>query len=347
MRAGVITGQRQFELIDVPEPVPTNGRAVVEVRLCGICGSDIHAYAEGWNYAPSICGHEWFGEVVAIDPAAAASGITEGAMVMAGLAAGCGRCHYCAIAKPQYCRTASHEYNGNNDDASPNGGFAPLIGVDAFRLAVMPEDLAPPQGALVEPASVAFHAVRQSRMLPGETVVVVGAGPIGQLTAQCARLAGASQVIVVEPDESRRATAVALGADVGLDGGKSTRGAVRELTQGRGADVAFDAAGIPQTLEASVNLVRRGGTVCLVGVTGQPTEVMTNRWITKELTITTSMVFTLEEATAVGRLIGNGRLDATAMHEATITLDQLPATVEAMANRERSELKILVDSSAG
>lgn len=347
MRAGIITGQRQFELVDVPEPTPTNGKAVIEVKLCGICGSDVHAYAEGWQYAPSICGHEWFGEVVALDPVARESGITEGAMVMAGLAAGCGRCHYCTIAQPQYCRTAGREYNGMGDDASPSGGFAPLIGVDAFRLAAMPADLSAAQGALVEPASVAFHAIRQSRMRPGESVVVVGAGPIGQLVAQCARLAGAGQLIVVEPDESRRAKAVTLGADVGLDGGKETRSAIRELTEGRGADVAFDAAGIPQTLEASVNLIRRGGTVCMVGVTGQPTEVMTNRWISKELTVTTSMVFTLEEAAVVGRLIGSGRLDATAMHEGTITLDELPETVEKMANREITALKLLVDSSAG
>ncbi|MGH1489144.1 MAG: zinc-dependent alcohol dehydrogenase [Acidimicrobiales bacterium] len=345
MRAGIITGQRQFELIDVPEPKPLAGRAVIEVKLCGICGSDVHAYAEGWQYAPSVCGHEWFGEVVAVG--ADVESVSLGDMVMAGMAAGCGDCHYCAIGQGQYCRTANREYSGFGEDASPNGGFAPLIGVQARRLAKMPSDLSAAQGALVEPASVAFHAVRQSGMRPGDTVVVVGAGPIGQLAAQCARLAGAGHLVVVEPDDERRAKAVALGADTGLDGGRDTRSAVRELTSGRGADVVFDAAGIPQTLEASVNLVRRGGTVCLVGVTGSPTEVMTNRWVSKELTLKTSMIFTLEEATAVGRMIGNGRLDATALHEGTIGLDELPATIESMANREITALKILVDSSGG
>jgi (R,R)-butanediol dehydrogenase/meso-butanediol dehydrogenase/diacetyl reductase len=343
MRAGMITGLRQFELIDVAEPTPSEQGAVVEVRLCGICGSDVHAYAEGWSYAPQLCGHEWFGEVVATGSDVTA--VKEGDLVMAGLAPGCGDCSYCVIGQSHYCRPANREYNGMGENASPNGGFASLIGVDERRLATMPEDMSSAQGALVEPASVAFHAVRQSRMRPGDSVAVVGAGPIGQLTALCARLAGAGLVVVVEPDADRREMAVQLGADVGLEGGADTRSKIRELTKGRGVDVAIDAAGIPQTLEASVDLLRRGGTVCMVGVSGTPTEVMTNRWMTKEITLTTSIMYTRDEAMTVGRLIANGRLAATALHQGTIGLDALPGTIEQMANREVNALKILVDPS--
>ncbi|MFT7598149.1 MAG: (R,R)-butanediol dehydrogenase/meso-butanediol dehydrogenase/diacetyl reductase [Acidimicrobiales bacterium] len=343
MRAGLITGLRQFELIDVPEPEPRPAGVVVEVKMCGICGSDIHAYVEGWDYSPQLCGHEWFGEVVAVGKDAV--GVEEGDVVMAGISAGCGACHYCVAGHPQYCRPAQRNYTGLDDDRSPNGGFAPLIGLEASRLAKMPQGITPVQGALVEPTAVAFHAVRQSLQRPGDVVVVVGAGPIGQLTAQCAKLAGAGLLIVVEPDERRRERAGELGADVLLDGGPDTRQQVRQLTSGLGADVAFDAAGVPQTLEASINLVRRGGSVCMVGVSGAPTEVRTNRWMTKEITITTSLVFTIAEATRVGSLIMGGRLKADALHEATITLDDLPATIEAMANKEQTALKVLVDPS--
>jgi (R,R)-butanediol dehydrogenase / meso-butanediol dehydrogenase / diacetyl reductase len=345
MRAGIISGLRSFELIDVPEPTPAPGQAVVEIQLCGICGSDVHAYVEGWSYAPSLCGHEWFGEVVALaaDAAGAKGGVKEGDLVMGGIAPGCGRCDYCRIGRPQYCQPAFREYNGMGENPSPNGGFAPFLGIDARRLAVMPPEMSAVAGAVVEPASVAFHAVRQSGMRPGDSVAVVGAGPIGQLTAQCARIAGAGLVVVVEPDQARRDKAVSLGADVGLDGGPETRTKLRELTGGLGVDVAFDAAGVPQTLEASIDLLRRGGTACLVGATSRPAEVRTNRWMAKEIRLVTSMVFTRDEATTVGRLIVDGRMPAAAIHEGTIGLDDLGPTIEGMAEREITSLKLMVD----
>lgn len=345
MRAGIVTGLRQFELVDVPEPTPTPTGTVVEVQLCGVCGSDVHAYVEGWDYPPCVCGHEWFGKVVAVG--SEVTSVAEGSMVMGGLAPGCGACAYCVAGHPQYCRPASRAYNGMTADPSPNGGFAPYLGIDARRLAVMPEGMTAVQGALVEPSAVAFHAVRQSRQQAGDVAVVVGAGAIGQLTALCAKLAGASLLIVVEPDEQRRATAASLGADVVLDGGPDTRAAIRELTNGLGADIAYDAAGVPATLEASITLVRRGGLVCMVGVSGQPTEVRTNRWMTKEITITTSLVFTVAEASTVANLIMSGRLPVASLHEATVDLDKLPATIEGLANREINALKVLVDPSAG
>lgn len=345
MRAGIITGLHSFELIEVPDPTPGPGQAVVQIQLCGICGSDVHAFVEGWHYAPSLCGHEWFGEVVALDQAAAGQkgGVKEGDLVMGGVAPGCGRCDYCRISQPQYCQAAFREYNGAGASPSPSGGFAALHAVDARRLAIMPEGMSAVQGALVEPASVAFHAVRQSGMRPGDSVAVVGAGPIGQLAAQCARLAGAELVIVVEPDQARRNKAVLVGADVGLDGGPDTRARVRELTGGLGVDVAIDAAGVPQTLETSIDLLRRGGTACLVGATSRPAEVRTNRWMAKEVTVRTSMVFTRDEATTVGHLIASGRLPAAELHEGTIGLDELGATIQGMADREITAIKLTVD----
>lgn len=345
MRAGSITGTRQFEIIDVPEPTPSASGAVVEIALCGICGSDVHAYVDGWDYPANLCGHEWFGTVVAIGDQV--TNVVEGDQVMGGITPGCGACSYCVAGHVQYCRPTAHEYNGMGADPSPSGGFAPLIGLEATRLAAMPEGITPAQGALVEPTSVAFHAVRQSLQRPGDVVVVVGAGPIGQLTAQCAKLAGAGLLIVVEPDPQRRAMATELGADVVLEPGPDLRRQVRSLTKGMGADVAYDAAGVPQTLEASINLVRRGGSVCLVGVTGEPTEVRTNRWLTKEITITTSMVYTIAEATRVAELIVGGRLRVEALHQGTVSLDELPATIERLATRELTALKVLVDPTAG
>ncbi len=344
MRAGIVTGLRTFEMIDVPEPTPGDQQVIVDIRRCGICGSDIHAYAEGWSYPPIVCGHEWFGEVVARGRDA---DVAEGTMVMAGLSSGCGACRYCRIGQPFFCQPAHRVYNGLGEHPSPHGGFAPLLAVDADRLAPMPDGLTDEQGALVEPASVAFHAVRRSAMAAGDSVAVVGGGTIGQLVALCAAVAGAREVIVIEPDEARRQTALNFGAAAAFAPGSDVRSQVRERTAGLGVDVAFDAAGVPQTLEASVDLVRRGGSVCMVGVSGQPSEVMTNRWMTKQLSITTSLMFTRAESIAVASMILDGRLPAESLVGATIELDALAATIDQLANQERTELKILVDPSAG
>jgi (R,R)-butanediol dehydrogenase / meso-butanediol dehydrogenase / diacetyl reductase len=343
MRAGVINGKGNFELAEVPDPIPEEGQAVVDIQRCGICGSDVHAYVEGWAYAPGICGHEWVGVVSAVGPGV--SVVSEGDRVAGGVAPGCGHCEECRASWPEYCRVAQSSYAGKR--APRNGGFARAMALDANRLCRLPSELSDDAGAVVEPASVALHGVRRSLMRVGDVAVVVGCGPIGLLTLQCARIAGAGHVVAVEPDAGRRERALSLGADAALAPGAELREHIDQVTGGLRADIAFDCAGVPQTLQQSVDMVRRGGSVTMIGVAGGEASVIPMRWLAKEVTVNTSMVFTLAEMATVGTLAADGRLNLTALVDATITLDDLGATIDDLANRRIAAVKVLVDPTAG
>ena len=343
MRAGLITGKERLELLEFDEPTPDPGDVVVAIDRCGICGSDVHAYTDGWAYAPGICGHEWVGRVAAAGREVA--NVSEGDLVTGGVAPGCGACPECRADLSQYCRTAKDHYSGPLGPSS--GGFAPLLKVVAERVIAIPDTIPVDHAALIEPASVAMHAVRRSRMKIGDVVCVVGCGPIGLLTAQCARIGGAGLVIAIEPDEARRTLALATGAHFAAPPGEEARQLIRDVTSGLKADIAFDCAGIPQTMQQSVDMVRVGGSICVVGVTGGKAEVTPMRWMMKEVSVETSLVFTLEEMKIVARMIGDGRLDVAPLHAGTITLDELAVTVDDLANRRTDAVKILVDPSGG
>ncbi len=343
MRTGLVTGKEQFELREVDEPTPGPGEALVEISLCGICGSDVHAYAEGWPYAPGICGHEWVGKVVAVD--ADVQIVAMGDRVTGGLAPGCGQCPECRADHSAYCSTARSYYMGPKAPAS--GGFAPFMAASADRLVRVPDELTDDDAAVIEPASVALHAVRRSRMRAGDVTCVVGCGPIGLLVAQCARLAGAGTVIAIEPDADRRRLALEVGADMAVEPGAEMREAVNEATGGLRADIAFDCAGIPQTIQQSVDMVRYGGSVCIVGVTGSDAVIRPNRWLFKEVSADTSLAFTLDEMRAAAGFIADGRISVAPLVQGTITLDELPQTIDDLATRRNAAIKLLVDPTAG
>jgi (R,R)-butanediol dehydrogenase/meso-butanediol dehydrogenase/diacetyl reductase len=343
MRAGVIRGKGHFELAEVAEPIPGEGQAVVDILRCGICGSDVHAYVEGWAYAPGICGHEWVG--VVRDRGPGVSVVSEGDRVVGGQAPGCGVCEECRADLPHHCATARAGYAGRR--APVNGGFARTMALDANRLCRLPGGVDDVQGAIVEPASVALHGVRRSRLKVGDVACVVGCGPIGLLTLQCARIAGAGHVIAVEPDAARRERALAVGADSAYAPGPELREHLNELTGGLRADIAFDCAGVPQTLQQSVDMVRRGGSVTMLGVSGGESTIVPMRWMGKEVSLDTSLVFTLEEMGIAAGLIADGRLQVTELHDGTITLDELGQTIDDLANRRSAAVKVLVDPTAG
>tara|TARA_Y100000768_G_scaffold262146_1_gene199838 strand:- start:20975 stop:22006 length:1032 start_codon:yes stop_codon:yes gene_type:complete len=343
MRAGLVTGKGQFELVEREDPAPNADEVVVAIQRCGICGSDVHAYVEGWKYSPSVCGHEWVGVIAAAGRDVI--NVKEGDRVTGAIAPGCGACLECRNDLSQYCRTAWSDYAGPTGPTS--GGFAPFLGLKAERVIAIPEAIDTDDAALIEPASVAFHAVRKSQLRVGDVVCVVGCGPIGLLTAQVAKAAGAGVVIAVEPDESRRRLALATGSDIAVAPGDELRAVLDELTQGLQADLAFDCAGIPQTMQQSVDMVRRGGSVCLVGVTGQEAQISPIRWISKEVTLNSSIVFTLEEMKATSNMIADGRLSVTPLRDVVIGLDSLGSTIDDLAERRIDAVKILVDPTAG
>lgn len=339
MQVGLVTGKRRIELQTFPEPQPAPGKAVVHIAYCGICGTDLHAYLSGEPYNPAICGHEWSGTVAAAAPD---GGPQEGDRVAIGVAGACGRCAACRRGDHAHCEDAFAGLIGQGPRAAAHGGFASAIAIDAGRLYGVARGIDDVQAAMLEPATIAVHAVRRTPIRLGDVVVVLGAGPIGLLVAQCAQIAGAGAVVVVEPQAERRALARTLGADLLIDPDQEDTRTRLGAFAGSDADVVFECAGIPSTIDTAVSLCRRGGTVSLVGVPDAPSTIHGAAWLVKEVNLTASLGYQREEFDITQRLVQDGRLQLTPLHSDTVGLSGLADAFAALTENP-SNIKVLVD----
>jgi (R,R)-butanediol dehydrogenase/meso-butanediol dehydrogenase/diacetyl reductase len=344
MHAGLVTGQHKIEFVEFPEPAPEPGKAVVEIAYCGICGTDLHAYNSGEPYNPAICGHEWTGRVSALGPGA--EGVKEGDRVGLGVPPACGRCGECRAGDAGHCSAVLLSMIGLGPLAAPHGGFASVIAIDAARLYSVHPKLSDREAAILEPATIALHALRRTPMRLGDSAVVIGAGPIGLLVLQCARAAGAGWVAVVEPNAERARLATELGASAVIDPGREDVAArVRAECGALGADVVFECAGIPATVDQSVALVRRGGVVSLVGLATVPAEISPGTWLAKEVRLMASLGTLHEEFDLTMQLVADGRLRLDAIHTSTVGLDGLEDAFQGLLGGG-GEVKVLVEPSA-
>jgi (R,R)-butanediol dehydrogenase/meso-butanediol dehydrogenase/diacetyl reductase len=340
MQAGLVTGRERVELLEFPYPEPSPGKAVVEIALCGICGTDVHAWQSGQPYNPAICGHEWTGTVAAADRAAS---VREGDCVAIGIAPPCGRCVPCQRGNPAWCERAFAGLIGAGPLASPHGGFAAALAIEADRLYPVQAGLNDIEAALLEPATIALHAVRRTRIRAGDRVVVLGAGPIGLLVVQCARVAGAGVTVVVEPQAVRGAIANKLGANQVFDPQiEGWRAGLADLLGTDGADVVFECAGVPATIDLAVSLVRRGGYVSLVGVPTAPATINASAWLAREIRLVTSLGYQREEFALAQDLIADHRLVLEPLHSATVPLTGLSDAFATLGGTSTA-IKILVD----
>jgi (R,R)-butanediol dehydrogenase/meso-butanediol dehydrogenase/diacetyl reductase len=341
VHAALITGQSTVELKEFPEPEPADAGVVVDIAYCGICGTDIHAYQSGRPYHPAICGHEWTGTVSAVGREVRA--FTEGDRVVVAVAPACGRCAACRAGQADRCLTSFLSATGRDPLAPPHGGFAPRIAVAADRVVRTEPSLTDVQAAQVEPTTVAFHAVRTSHLRLGDTAVVQGAGPIGLGTLQWVRAAGAGRVIVVEPNEQRRELALALGAHDVVEPGAPAHELVKEHTHGLGADIVYECVGRPFAIQAAVDLARRGGSMCLIGLADEDAAITPAIWLVKEIAVTSSLAYLHEEFEMAMGMIADGRVDVMPLHSSTVGLADLDAALADLASGRSTQTKVLVD----
>jgi (R,R)-butanediol dehydrogenase/meso-butanediol dehydrogenase/diacetyl reductase len=283
MHAALITGKGRVELVEFDEPEPFDGGVVVDIAFCGVCGTDVHAYQSGRPYTPAICGHEWAGTVSAVG--ANVRALAEGDRVVVAAPPACARCSACLAGHAERCEQAFRMLVGRDERAPKHGGFAPRIAVAAERVERAHPALSDEEAAQVEPATVAFHAVRHSRLRLGDTAVVQGAGPIGLSTLQFVRAAGAGHIIVIEPNADRRALATRLGAHETVEPGAPAAELVAERTSGLGGDVVFECVGRPDAIQTAVDLSRRGGAMCLIGLADENASINPGAWLRKEITV--------------------------------------------------------------
>jgi (R,R)-butanediol dehydrogenase / meso-butanediol dehydrogenase / diacetyl reductase len=345
--AGLITGERRVELVEVPEPVALPGHAVVAVERCGICGTDVSAYKTGHPYTRFLHGHEWCGTVVAVGPDTLhPTGLAPGDRVVCGSPPPCGACAECRAGLTGRCARLLDIRGPGGEPPPQHGAYAERIALDARRLVPIPADLPADIAAQVEPAAVALHGVRRSPLRLGDVVVVQGCGPIGLLAVQVARAAGAGLVVAVEPEAARRSAASELGADVAVEPGEAALDAVRAATGGLGAAVVLDCAGTGPALDGAVRLARPSGWVTMVGVSSTPVTIDPSLWLVREITVATSLAHTWDDFQAVLALVADGRLQLAPLHSATVGLDGLADAFAGLAAADRGWCKVLVDPTA-
>ncbi len=285
MKALVLTAPSQLAFTDFPTPIPADDEVLLRIHACGICGSDIHGWdgSTGRRRPPLIMGHEAAGEIVAIG--SHVERWRPGDRVTFDSTISCGACPYCARGEVNLCDhrrvvgVAPAEYR-------QHGAFAEFLAVPARILYALPAGLTYQQAAMVEPVSIAIHAVQRVRLAPNATAVVVGTGMIGLFVIQALRWAGATRIIAVDLADNRLALARELGATDTLRSDRCDVPAeVARLTGGNGADVALEVVGVSATLNLALASVRRGGSVVLVGNLAAKTDFPLQAVVTRELTL--------------------------------------------------------------
>jgi 2-desacetyl-2-hydroxyethyl bacteriochlorophyllide A dehydrogenase len=258
-------GPGNVEVRDVPVPEIEPHEILVRVRGTGICGTDILIY--DWSYrgrapvpTPIVLGHEGGGDVVEVG--AQVDNVAPGDRVALDALIGCGTCYYCNQGLTNLCRDWAHL------GISFDGTYSEYLSIPAIAAHHVPDSVGWEDAAFVEPLGIVAHALERAPISPGDSVVVVGPGPLGLLALQAARAAGAAQTIVtgLARDRARLDVARRLGADhvVVADEGPAVE-QVRDLTGGLGADVVIEAGGTPEAVSQAIAMARGYGQVALVG----------------------------------------------------------------------------------
>jgi L-iditol 2-dehydrogenase len=287
MKALLLTAPSKLELVDFAEPAPAADEVVVRVHACGICGSDIHGWdgSSGRRNPPLIMGHEASGEIVATGPQVkkwrAGDRVTFDSTIY------CGTCSFCRASQVNLCE--SRRVVGVSPvEYKQHGAFAERLAIPDRILYRLPDTLPYDQAAMVEPVSIAVHAVQRTKIAPDSTAVVVGSGMIGLLVIQALRWAGAKQIVAIDLADNRLALASRLGATHTINSGRADAAAeISRLTGGRGADTSFEVVGVTPTLNLALAVLKRGGTCVMVGnLSAKTQDFPLQAVVTRELTIT-------------------------------------------------------------
>lgn len=285
MRAAVVSGPQTFEVkeVDVPEARP--GGALVRVRNCGICGSDLHFYRGEFPTAPGMrLGHEISGEVAAVGEGVI--DFSPGQPVAIEPVEVCRTCEFCGSGRDQLC--ADRKFLGT----MLPGAFAEYVEVPAYTLHTLPDEVDFEVGALVEPLAVAVHGLRQVDLSAGERVLVLGAGTIGLMALVAARAMGAADVFVTARYEHQADAARALGATGVVEANEQAVGELTAAFDGRPPEVVVETVGgKADTLSEAVTLAQAGGRVSILGIFSAPVTFNATVAVLKEVSLIGSITY--------------------------------------------------------
>jgi threonine dehydrogenase-like Zn-dependent dehydrogenase len=328
MIAAVCKGRDRLEVEEVPVPSLGEHDVLVAVDLCGVCGSDLHMVLEGWGQRGSWQGHEWIGRVAAIGGRVKAWSV--GDAVVGGPSVRCGTCPMCRAGRPSLCSARDTPGIGPEQ-----GAFATYKAMPDDELLALPEGLDPRAAALAEPLAVALHGVHLSGVVPGQSALVLGAGPIGALSIAALRAMGVGRVVCAEPGERRQELARAVGATEVCHPADLEVPTIAE--PGRilddAVDVVLECSGKAAAMEAGLAQLRRGGTLVLVGAGMEQPSFDPNRILLNELVITGSFTYDQGGFEEALDLLASGRIPADALLEPDLVpLDGLLEAMHGLAD---------------
>jgi L-iditol 2-dehydrogenase len=341
MKALLLSDYKQLGIVDMPKPQPHADGLLIRIHACGICGSDVHGYdgSTGRRLPPIVMGHEAAGIIESIGNAV--TGFKPGDRVTFDSTVFCGKCFFCLRGQFNLCD--DREVIGVSTSAFRRmGAFAEYIAIPARIAYHLPEGMPFSHAALIEAVSVAVHAVSLTPIALEDTVVVIGAGMIGLLTLQAARLAGAGRVFVVDVDDTRLELARSLGATKTFN----SRNAdvipeILQRTAARGVDVAFECVGTSLTVKLALDSVRKGATVILVGNIAPTIELGLQSTVTRQICLQGSCASSGEYPTCIS-LMSRGAINVEPLLSTVAPLEEGSTWFRRLYDRDPGLLKVVL-----
>ncbi|MCL6518178.1 zinc-dependent alcohol dehydrogenase family protein [Alicyclobacillus sp.] len=328
MRAAVLLGKEKMVVQELPKPVSGPGEVRVQVKACGICGTDVHIYHGQPGSAevqpPRVLGHEVAGVIDRVGPGV--DGLAPGDRVTVDPNVYCGHCRFCCSGRKHLCESLQAV------GVTRDGGMAEFCTVPAANCYRLPDGLSFLEGALMEPLGCCLHGIERIRVLPGLSAVVIGGGYIGLIMVQLLDALGAAPIVVSEPDPAKRALAKRFGADEAVDPAAIPVEAYTSQRFG-GADVVVECVGRPETMRAALRCAGRGGQVLLFGVADPATVVDLSPYevFAKELTIRGSFINPDTHARAIA-LVEAGKVRVAPLVTHRFRLEEVPEILAGYAS---------------
>ncbi|WP_281247273.1 NAD(P)-dependent alcohol dehydrogenase [Domibacillus mangrovi] len=341
MKSAVLTSVKNIELQQIDIPTLKNDEVLIRVKAVGLCGSDVHYYEHGkvGNFIvekPIILGHEASGDIVKVGKDV--THLKEGQRVSIEPGATCGECVHCKEGRYNLCPSVEFLATPPYD-----GAFCEYIAMRADLVFPIPDSMSYETAALVEPFSVGVHAIRRGDLQPGETVIIMGMGPIGLVTAAAAKVAGAKMIIGVDLEQNRLDVAKEMGATHTINlREEKLEEKVNEYTNGFGVDLAIETAGNPKAVQGTLSSVRKGGRVAIVGMSPQDEVPMSiSSMIDKEVDIKGIFRYHDTYPTAI-EMLASGKIDIEKMITNEYPLAETAEAFERAIHDKTNTLKIMI-----
>lgn len=340
MKALVLKEYNHFAIEDVPTPEIATDEVLIRVKACSICGSDVHGMdgSTGRRIPPLIMGHEAAGVIE--EAGGQVKDFLVGDRVTFDSTIYCGKCSYCRKGRINLCDNRK-VLGVSCGDYRQHGAFAEYVAVPQHILCHLPDAVTFEQAAIVEPLSVALHAVNRTPISVNDTAVVVGAGMIGLLIIQVLRIAGCGHIIAVDLDKGKLDMAKKFGARSGLHSNAVVTKEILKLTNDRGADIAFEVVGITPALEIALESLKKGGSLTLIGNLSPEVKLPLQKVVTREISLKGTCASNGEYDDCLA-LIASGRVDIDSFISAIAPLAEGAVWFERLQRGEAGLMKVIL-----